>query len=764
LIAALLLAVCLPAAGAEAAAVSPVPSACAAGPTTVGDTTFGTPCADVIVAPPGVEAVQGGAGDDTIVPSAVAAPCPSGCFLGVGSQTFEGGPGDDIVFGQRGNDTLEGGEGNDQLFGGIGDDLLRGGPGNDRLAGGFGADSVDGEGGDDYVHGDGTIDRIEDSGGGTDTLSYATGITPGFGAGIDAGSQGFPPTAAGRGVYLNLGAGGENGDNGIASFGGGVDEIDEQSFETIIGTPFSDYIVGSDIGETIYGGGGADVIAGAGGADSLHGNADGDDLDGGSGADSAAGGPGTDHCQSAVTETSCESAANAVDPRDPAKVSVGFMTPGEGAYSQLYLAGSNAADVGTATYSATSVTFALTTGTFDLSAGAAAGCTVAASQATCALAAPLDSIVIAGLGGNDTFSATGFPASTTVVVIGGDGGDRLSGGAASEDVLVDGPDAGVDVLTALGGDDALLHNDGADQLLGGDGNDLFLSVSICDGEVLKGEADRDNASWARLKAEGAAANLGSGKAGEPGAGGAPTCAGASLDSLQEVEDLEGSESADFFYGDAGANQLLGHRGPDTLASGSGDDTILANSGDADAIVDCGDDMDKALVDHPEFSDPTPVDCEAVAEADPNSFQILPDFPLPEPEPEPEPPEPEPEPSPTPPQAPAQGPQPIPPQAGGASPPTDPVPDVTPPRTRITGHPRPVLTTEKARRLVVFRFDSNESGSTFRCRLDRELFRPCASPHAFSLTPGQHRVRIVALDPSGNFDPTAAIRNVRVRHR
>jgi Ca2+-binding RTX toxin-like protein len=755
LIAALLFVVCLPIAGVEAAAGSPVPPACAAGPMTVGDTTFGTPCADVIVAPPGVESVQGGAGDDTIVPSAVAAPCPSGCFLGVGSQTFEGGPGDDIVFGQRGNDTLEGGEGNDQLFGGIGDDLLRGGPGNDRLAGGFGADSVDGEGDDDYVHGDGTIDRIEDSGGGTDTLSYATGITPGFGAGIGTGSQGFPPTSDGRGVYLNLGAGGENGNNGIASFGGGVDEIDEQGFEQIIGTPFSDYIVGSDIGETIYGGGGADVIVGAGGADSLRGNADGDDLDGGSGADSIDGGAGADHCQSAAGETSCESATNAVDPRDPTKVSVGFMTPGEGAYSQLYLAGSNATDVGTATYSATSVTFALTAGTFDLSADAAAGCTVAASQATCALASPLDSIVIAGMGGGDNFSANGFPGSTTVVIIGGDGGDQLTGGGASEDVLVDGPDAGADVLTALGGDDALLHNDGADQLLGGDGNDLFLSVSICDGEVLKGEADRDNASWARLKAEGAAANLDSGKAGKPGAGGTPTCAGANLDSLQEIEDLEGSESADFFYGDANPNQLLGHKGPDTLVSGPGADTILANSGDADAVIDCGVDVDRALVDHPEFADPMPVDCEAVAEADPNSFQILPGFPIPEPEPEP---------SPTPPQVPDQEPQPIPPAPGDAGPPTGPVPDVTPPRTRVTARPRSVLATEKARRLVVFRFDSNESGATFRCRLDRRPFRQCASPHAFSLTPGQHRVRIVAFDPSGNFDPTAAILSVRVRHR
>ncbi len=726
-------------------AADPASPACATGPVTVGETTFGTPCADVIVASPTVETVRGGGGDDTIVPAPIAAlsdPCPSGCFLGIGSQTYDGGPGDDVVYGQRGNDTLRGGEGNDHLFGGIGDDLLRGGPGSDRLSGGFGADSIDGEGGDDYVHGDGTIDRIGDSGGGTDTLSYATGITPGFGAGISTGYASFPPAPEGRGVYLTLGTGGENANNGIASSGGGVDEIGA-GFERVIGTPFSDYVVGSGSGETIHGGGGADVILGEGGDDALFGGADGDGLDGGADADSTDGGPGEDHCEDASGETSCETAGAAVDPRDPSKVSVGLMTPGAGAHSQLYLTGSSANDVGTATFSAGSVTFALSSGAFDQSADAAAGCVVTATQATCPLGTPLDSVVLAGMGGNDNLSAIGFPSSTTVVVLGGEGGDALAGGA-SEDVLADGPDAGGDTLTALGGDDALLHNGGADQLLGGDGNDLFLSVSICDGELVKGEAGRDNASWARLKDEAVGANLGSGKAGEPAAGGNPGCTGGSLDTLQEIEDLEGSAAADVFYGDAGPNQLLGHLGPDTYAAAAGADTILANSGDADPAIDCGDDVDRALVDHPEYGDATPVNCEAVREADPNSFQLLPAFPIPPPPP--------------PPEAPTSQP-PLPPR-----PPVRPVRDRTPPQTTIVARPRAVLTTSKARRRVVLRFGSSELGSTFRCRLDRQPFRFCASPRAYSLLPGTHKLRILAVDRSGNADPTPAILSVKVRRR
>jgi Ca2+-binding RTX toxin-like protein len=687
---------------------APAPS-CAAGPATVGDTTYGTPCDDLIVAPAGVETVKGGGGDDTIVaaPITADAPCPEGCYLGVGSQTFEGGPGNDVVYGQRGNDTLRGGEGDDQLFGGIGDDLLQGGPGNDRLAGGFGADAIDGEAGDDYVHGDGTIDRIRDSGGGTDTLSFATGITPGFGAGIDTGAAGFPPTAEGRGVYLDLGAGGLNANDGVAPFGGGVDEVEGQSFEVVIGTSFSDYFVGSTPGQTIYGGGGADVHSGSG---SFVGGAAGDSGE-----------------------------AGGVAPPDPGKISAGLMTPGQGSYAQLYLTGSGAGDDVTATYSSGSpatVTFTLggsSAGSFSPAVAAESGCgSPTSTQLVCALGAPLDSLVLAGMGGNDSLTATGFPSSVTVVVVGGEGSDSLNGGDAGEDAVVDGPGPGADVLNGLGGDDALLHNGGADQLYGGEGNDLFLSNSVCDGNLLSGGNGRDNASWARF-GEGVAVDLGSGQAGRPGAGGVPSCAGG-LDSLREIEDLEGGNFADAFFGDAGPNQLLGHEGPDLYYARAGADSVLANSGDADPVIDCGDDIDRALVDHPQYGDAVPVGCEAVREADPNSFQLLPDFPVPPPPPTPVP---------------------------VARPPAR---DRISPRTRILARPRAILTTRKARARAVFRFASNERGSSFRCRLDRKPYRVCASPRIYLLTPGRHSVRIFAVDRAGNPDRTPALLSLRVRRR
>lgn len=627
------LAAALLVAGEPASSASVQPS-CAEGPEAVAGTIYGTPCDDHIAAPPGVAAVAGGGGDDTIVsaPISSAACTAEGCFMEIGSQTFEGGPGNDVVFGERGNDRLFGGEGDDQLFGGIGDDLLDGGAGNDRVSGGFGADSVEGGSGNDYVRGDATADPLLSGGPGSDTVSFSTGVTPGFfdNHGIDFSSvPGLPSHAGERGLYLDLADGVS--DNGVAPFGGGIDQFVAADFETVIGTPFSDYIEGTSQAETIYGGGGGDVLIGEEGNDVLYGGADGDDLDGGPDVDSGDGNAGDDHCDGLASESNCESGINGggVKPRDPSKIAVGMLAPESTTYEQLYVAGSAGTDRVTATYSPGSVTFVLSAGSaaFDTSDDAAAGCGPPSSnQVVCPLVKPLDSIVLAGLDGDDTLAAPGFPASVSVVVAGGEGGDALTGGDLSEDVLADGPDEdgpGKDVSSALGRDDALLNNGGKDNLNGGTGNDLFLSDSICDGDELVGGPGRDNASWAKFDPPGdagVAAGIGLG-AGRLGAGGAPDCGGGPLGALGEIEDLEGSPGADAFYGDGGENQLLGWAGEDIYSAGAGKDRILANSGDFDPTIACGPDADTALIDFPQYGDVAAGDCEDVREAKPNSFRI-----------------------------------------------------------------------------------------------------------------------------------------------
>jgi len=707
---------------------------CAEGPQRIGSTIEGTPCADTIVAPPTVARVVGGGGDDVIVsPVAAALPCEGTC-LSVGSQTFEGGEGDDVVFGERGNDILRGGPGDDRLYGGIGDDLLEGGPGNDLLAGGFGADTIDGQEGDDYVRGDGTIDHIHDTGGGNDTLSYASGISPGFGGGIGTGATGFPGAGAEsgeRGVYLNLSAGGLNGNNGIAAEGGGVDEVEPGAFETIIGTPFPDYIVGGEAGETIYGGGGADVIRGNGGEDHIFGGADGDLLDGGGGNDTIAGESGTDNCVDAVTTTGCEGTGSAVAPRNGAKVSIGAMTPGAPGPTQLYVTGSSGADTVTATYAPGVVTVSFTGAEAELSAPCELS---SATVATCPVGF-LDSIVVAGLGGNDQLTASGFPQATAVVLLGGEGQDSLTGGEGSEDLLVDGRGGAADTLSALGRDDALLHEGGPDTLLGGDGNDLFLSTSICDGETIDGGEGRDNASWARLvNGEGVEARLDQSPArvGRFGASGSPGCGGETPDTLLSVEDLEGSEQADLLVGGSGENQLLGHKGPDEYFAGAGSDTILANSADSDPVINCGADLDTAVIDIPtaEYSDATPVECETVRQGTPEEFRIITEQLQPPPPPPPPPP---------------------------------PV-DRKPPQTKLGRHPAKLLRTKARTRSVSFRFAASEHGSSFRCKIDRRPLHSCSSPRTYRVALGHHTFRVLAVDAAGNVDPTPVVFKFRLLRR
>jgi Ca2+-binding RTX toxin-like protein len=686
-----------------AAPVADAAPSCAEGPQTVGDTILGTPCPDTIRAPRGVTAVLGEGGDDTL-------------------------------FGQRGNDSLFGGEGNDRLYGGVGDDRLRGGTGDDRLSGGFGADSLDGEGGNDFARGDATIDAIADTGGGLDTLSYATGAVPGFFDRLGVSDYaGFPASRDDRGAYVNLQTG--LGDNGLAPAGGGVDEgLEGAAFETVIGSAFPDFIVGTTGAQTIHGGGGADVILGKGGGDSVFGGADGDYCEAGLG----------------TTASSCEfsGADKEVSPRNPSQISVGLMTASGSSPAALYLTGSDGDDEVTVGFAAGAVTFALGPGAgagFDTSASADGGCgDPAGGKVVCPAAEP-DSIVLAGLDGDDTLavstSPSTLPDTTSVILLGGDGADRLTGGP-TEDAVVDGP--GADAADAGERDDAVPNNEGPDVLHAGSGEDLFISNAVCDGDLLDGGPDRDNANWANFGSA-IAIDMGASRAGLVGPGGQPQCAGASLlTTLEAIEDTEGTSLDDTMVGDAGDNQLLGRPGHDSYFAAAGNDSILANSGDQDVAIDCGEGFDTAQVDHPEYGDPAPVGCEAIHERDPNSFRP-PDTP-----PDPNPPQ----------ESPIA-------TTSSATPPksTQPRPtDLTRPATGLLHGPPRILFATARRRPVSFVFASNEARATFRCKIDRRRYRSCRSPRVYRLGAGRHAFRVFAIDRAGNRDLTPAVSKFRIRRR
>lgn len=673
---------CLALLAAWPATASAAPS-CAEGPQIVGSAYFGTPCDDAIRAPRNVTTVYGEGGNDTL-------------------------------YGQRGNDTLYGGPGNDRLYGGVGDDELHGGPGDDRLSGGFGADSaLDGEEGNDFVRGDATIDQIENTGGGVDTLSYATGVTPGFFdhagvsefAGLPTERQGLPDEREGRGAYINLETG--KGDNGLAPAGGGVDEeVAGAAFDVVVGTPFPDYIVGTSGSQVIYGGGGADVILGHGGGDQVYGGEEGD------------------YCEAAgATLHECEhsDADKEVDPRDPSEVRAGIMAPQAGEPAALYLTGSDSGDAIVATFSGSAVSFT--------NHGSPVG--------SFPLAESPDSLVVAGLDGNDTIEASGFPPTTSLILLGGGGNDHVIGGP-TEDALVDGP--GNDEVQAGGGDDAVPNNEGGDSLHAGAGEDLFVDDAVCEGDLLDGGPDRDNANWANFDKR-ISIDMQAGIAGLVGAGGQPSCSSGSLTTLAGLEDVEGTSLADVLAGDSGDNQLLGRPGQDTYLARAGNDSILANSGDTDLSIDCGEGWDTALIDIPtgSYADPSPVACEDVEERPANSFRPPGTPPGPEPEPE----------------AGASSPPPPPPK------PVKPKPDRVAPQTRLSNGPGHLLNSRHRRRAVAFSFTSSEPGSTYRCRLDRRAFVRCAFPRRYRLGAGRHVFRVYATDQAGNADRTPVVYRFKV---
>jgi Ca2+-binding RTX toxin-like protein len=671
--------------GISAAPAAAAPS-CAEGPQVVGDSIVGTPCDDTIHAPRGITAVFGEGGGDSL-------------------------------FGGRGNESLFGGEGNDRLYGGIGDDRVRGGPGDDLLSGGFGADSLDGEAGDDFARGDATIDRIGDSGpaGDSDVLSFATGVTPGFPNSGDFGYEGFPEGAVGRGVFIELGQDFAN--DGLAPSGGGIDEPFEaanfESFETVIGTPFSDLIVGGAGDETIYGGGGADVLRGAGGNDQVFGGAEGD------------------YCEGESTG-GCEfgGADHEVAPRGSGTIAVGLMAPQQTSTPEVYLTGSSTEDEVSASFAAGAVSFELGAGSkagFDAGEAAAGGCNPpSAGKVVCPVSATPDVLLVAGLAGEDSLSVDGFPETTSPILLGGEEADTLTG-AATEDAVIDG--AGADTAEAGGGDDAVPNNPGEDDLFAGPGDDLFISNAVCEGDALDGGEGTDNANWANFGSA-VALDLGAGKAGLAGSGGAPACPSGQPTALAHLEDLEGSSLGDVLTGDSGPNQLLGRPGADAYHAAAGSDSILANSGDSDAVIDCGEGFDTAQIDIPtgEYTDPAPLACEAIHERPPNSFR--------------------------PPDTPPEEVVPPPPVSR----------DTTPPATRILHRPPATVFTRFRRRTVAFSFASNEPGSTFGCRIDRRSFRPCHSPRRYTVPLSRHVVRIYAVDAAGNRDPSPAVIRFRVRHR
>jgi Ca2+-binding RTX toxin-like protein len=587
-------------------------------------------------------------------PAATPIECEYFCEGGTGNQEFVGGPGADTIFGQRGDDTLKGNGGADRLYGGIGDDYLYGGPGNDLLSGGPGEDRIYGEEGNDLVRGDASKDKLF-GGMGTNTVSFATATTPGFEGnpfpltGSSLSVEGFPEEEKGerRGVYVRLdkqrtSCGALAACNNHARYAGGDDLV--EGFQNVIGSPFADIIVGSSANNKIYGGGGSDVIVGDGGEDEIYGGAESDYLEGSS-TSTLYGEGGTDNCVNAKAKSSCEGTVATVTLTGANVVSAGLMTPKNPPFpedSDAYFVGAGNATSGSgvgndnvhAKYvfesGKRSVTIfnAEESTEFQYTAETETeGCTYSPTEIVCNTYEEPDALTMAAMGGesNVLSIANGkFGLITSPTLIGGPGKDQLYGSGQTEDVLVDG--SGNDSLYGYDYDDFLTNNAGKDLLYGGKGDDLLLSMTTCDGDVINGGEPMkedigglNDASWAKLPStEGVTANLEKGHAGSYLNAGIPACKSGMVDTLLNINDLEGSEHNDALYGDGGENLLIGHHGKDSLYGGAGADKLNGIGGKED-LLNGGEGPTKETVDTCRYSDEvkiTLIGCEIKNKQDP----------------------------------------------------------------------------------------------------------------------------------------------------
>ena len=101
------------------------------------------------------------------------------------------------------------------------------------------------------------------------------------------------------------------------------------------------------------------------------------------------------------------------------------------------------------------------------------------------------------------------------------------------------------------------------------------------------------------------------------------------------------------------------------------------------------------------------------------------------------------------------PTPIPP---GFTPPADTL-DAKAPETRITAGP-PERVVAKGTASLRFEFTADEAAD-FQCSVDGADWRRCESPKRLRLRSGRHKFVVRAIDSTGNVDPTAARRSVRI---
>jgi Ca2+-binding RTX toxin-like protein len=473
----------------------------------------------------------GQGGNDTITLDESNGALPkANLFGGDGNDTMTGGSGADMLFGQSGNDTLLGKGGADLLFGGSGNDVLTGGDGDDQMFGEAGNDRMIWNPGDDsdLMEGGAGEDTAEINGGnGAETFTITAN-----GARVRFDRVDPAPFSVDIGTTENLVLNANGGDDMISATG----NLSALIKLTIDGGAGNDTILGGNGNDRLLGGDGNDFIDGNQGNDTVFLGA-GDDTfqwDPGDGSDSVEGQDGFDKMVfngANIAETFDISAngerarflrnvgnitmdlngveridVNALGGADT--INVGDMSGTHVTTVNVNLAGTLGGTAGDGQADTVTVAGTNAANTIEVLGqnGSVAVTGLSALVQLTGTEGANDQLVVRGLGGNDTISASALLADNIKLTIDGGAGNDMISGSRGADTLLGG--AGHDFIDGQQGDDhAMLGagndtfrwdpGDGSDTVDGQDGFDTLLFNGANINESIDISANGDHARFFR---------------------------------------------------------------------------------------------------------------------------------------------------------------------------------------------------------------------------------------------------------------------------
>lgn len=575
----------------------------------------------------GNDQLYGGSGNDQLYGDAG----NDRVFGGQDDDSLYGGPGNDWLQGGPHADRLEGGDGDDSLYGGApvaytgsagraDRDTLKGGKGNDTLVGGAGDDALEGGEGDDILFSGPGADRL-DGGAGEDTVSYANSDEK---VRVDLTVRGIGGAAA-------------DPQNPSDADGDGFIGI-----ENVIGSRRGDTIIGDDNANKLWGRAGYDTIDGAGGDDFIEGGDGGDTIDGGPGMDTLSYAESRDRVRVELDDIAQTSTGNEDGHAEGDRITNIEIIIGSNYADRIIARG----DDGNQLFGGRGNDRIIAGGGNDLVQGGAGADTLDGDENSYQ-SAPRDSDTLSyvtsrgsvtinlsnqyssatdpsdhyatGSGGDasgDKFrgfeNIQGGMGSDRLtgdqynnVLWGGPGPDTLNGGGTalpgpdgrigtSDDVTVNDQDtisyanspSGVTIDlstgTGRGGDAEGDRFSNIERVLGSAHDDTFIASAadqVFDGgqnaeddpetKNVDESKDNDTISYAKLRDAGVSIDL---------------------QSLDNIENLIGSDFTDNLWGDDNANRLEGGRGHDGLTGRGGNDILIGGSGNDTIVGGAGTDL------------------------------------------------------------------------------------------------------------------------------------------------------------------------------